>query len=86
MGGDGLFSGWFATAIQASAAVKVLYKPGSFVNENLLNSSKRLFKVSSGNGSEQHMENEASGKFSCPHAATSSLFNFLFDFLFQATM
>lgn len=55
-------------------------------NDNLLDSSRRLLEVPSGDGGEQHVEKDGFGKFSCPHAATSSLFNFLFDFLFQATM
>lgn len=58
----------------------------AFVNDSLLDSSRTLLEGSSGDGSKQHMENDRSAKFSYPHAATSSLFNFLFDFLFQATM
>lgn len=58
----------------------------ALANENLLDSSRRLLEVSSGNDGERHVENDGSVKLSYPHAATSSLLNFLFDLLFQATM
>lgn len=86
MGGDGLFTGCFAIAIQASIAVKVFHKPAAFANDNLLDSSRRPLEDSSGDGDKRHAESDGSGKFSYGQAATSSWFNFLFDFLFQATM
>lgn len=74
MGGDGLFAGWFAIAIQPSIAVKVFYKPAAFANDNLLDSSRRPLEGFSGDGGERHTKSDRSGKFSYPQAATSSWF------------
>ncbi|RMC06306.1 hypothetical protein DUI87_15737 [Hirundo rustica rustica] len=40
-------------------------------------------EVSSGHGSERHVENDGSVKLSYPQATTSSSFNSLFDFSFS---